>query len=82
MPKLRKRVLILVAVVAVAASGTFRYATGQSMRPPHVYNPQRHYNNRTLMSNRAAMRAALKRRHKAKAKAKRRRARRAGAGRM
>jgi hypothetical protein len=38
------------------------------MRPPHVYNPQRHYNNRTLMSNRAAMRAALKKRHKAKAK--------------
>ena len=80
MPKLRKRALILVAVVAFAASGVFHQALGQSMRPPHVYNPQRHYNNRTLMSNRAAMRAALKKRHKAKAK--RRRARRAGAGRL
>jgi hypothetical protein len=82
MPKLRKRVLILAAVVAVAASGTFHHALGQSMQPPHVYNPQTYYNNRTLMSNRAAMRAALKRRHKAKVKAKRRRSRRASAGRM
>jgi hypothetical protein len=52
------------------------------MRPPHVFNPQRHYNNRTLMSNRAAARAAHKKRHMAKAKAKRRRARRASAGRL
>jgi len=65
-------------VVTFAASGTFHQALGQRMRPPRVYNPQRHYNNRVLMSNRAASRAALERRHKAKAK--RRRARRASAG--
>ena len=75
MLNLRQRILIVAAVVAVAASGAFQHAKGQSMRPPHVYNPQRHYNNRTLMSNRAAMRAALKKRHKAKAKAKAKRRR-------
>jgi hypothetical protein len=80
MLRLRKRILVAVAAAAFAASGAFHDALGQRMRPPHVYNPQRHYNNRTLMSNRAAMRAAVKKRHKAKAK--RRRARRANAGRL
>jgi len=80
MPKLRKRILIAVAALAFAASGTFRHATGQSMRPPHVYNPSTYNNTRTNMSNCAAARAALKRRQKAKAK--RRRARRAGSGRL
>jgi len=71
---------MVAAVAAFAASGTFYDALGQRMRPPHVYNPQRHYNNRVLMSNRAAVRASAKKRHKAKAK--RRRARRANAGRL
>ncbi|HVF67734.1 MAG TPA: hypothetical protein VM914_08735 [Pyrinomonadaceae bacterium] len=82
MPRLRKRILTVAAVAAFAASGIFQHALGQSIRPPHVYNPQPYYNNRALMNNRAAARAALKRRHKAKAKAKRRRARRASAGRL
>ena len=82
MLRLRRRILIAAAVVAFAASGTFQQALGQSMRPPHVYNPQTYHNTRTRMSNRAAMRAALRKRHKAKMKAKRRRARRASAGRL
>lgn len=80
MLRLRQRILTVALVAAFAASGTFQHAMGQRMRPPRVYNPQRHYNNRTLMSNRAAARAALRKRHKAKAK--RRRARRASAGRL
>lgn len=82
MLRLRRRILIVTLAAAFAASGTFHQALGQRMRPPHVYNPQRHYNNRTLMSNRAAARAALRKRHKAKVKAKRRSARRASAGRL
>lgn len=82
MLRLRQRLLTAALVAAFAASGTFQHALGQRMRPPRVYNPQRHYNNRTLMNNRAAARAALRKRHKAKAKAKRRRARRASAGRL
>lgn len=82
MLKLRQRVLMVAAAVAVLVSGAFQHAKGQSMRPPHVYNPGTYSNNRTLMSNRAAARAALKKRHKAKAKAKKRRVRRASAGRL
>jgi hypothetical protein len=40
---------------------------GQSMPPPHVYNPGIYQSNRTLMSNRAAARAVIKKRHRAKA---------------
>lgn len=82
MLRLRQRILIVAAVAAFAASGTFHQALGQSMRPPHVYNPRTYNSTRTHMSNRAAARAALRKRHKAKAKAKKRRARRASTGRL
>lgn len=78
MLRLRKRILIVALVAAFSASGISQQALGQRIRPPHVYNPQRHYNNRVLMSNRAASRAVIKKRHEAKAKAKRRGARRPG----
>lgn len=80
MLKLRQRILTVAAVAAFAASGTFHDALGQRMRPPRVYNPRTYNNTRTQMNNRAAARAALKKRHKAKAK--QRRSRRAGAGRL
>lgn len=80
MLKLRKRILMVAAALAFAASGAFHHAAGQSMRPPHVYNPHTYNNTRTHMSNRAAARAALKRCQKAKAK--RRKALRASAGRL
>lgn len=74
MLRLRQRIFIVAAAVAVLASGAFHDAAGQRMRPPRVYNPRTYNNTRTHMSNRAAARAALKKRQKAKAK--RRRARR------
>ncbi len=48
------------------------------MRPPHVYNPRAYSNTRTHMSNRAAARAALKKRHKARARKRRLQRRNAG----
>lgn len=80
MLRLRQRILIVLAVAAVLASGAFHRAVAQRMRPPRVYNPHAYNNTRRMTNNRAAARAAVRKRHKAKAK--RRRARRASADRL
>jgi hypothetical protein len=70
MLRLRRRAFVFMACVAFV-SATFHHAWGQRMRPPHVYNPRAYSNTRMRMSNRAAARAVIKKRHKAKARKRR-----------
>ena len=70
MVKLRQRVLIVTAVAAVLL-GASGHALAQSMRRGRVYNPRVYNNTRRQMSQRAAARAAVRKRHRAKAKKRR-----------
>lgn len=63
MGRLPQRVLIVLALM-VMLLGTFHYAQAQRMRTPRVYNPRTYSGTRRQMSNRAAARAASKRRLK------------------
>ena len=67
MLNLRPYALIVMAC-AIILLGASHEAHGQRVRPPRVYNPRTYNNTRRQLSNRAAARVVVKKRHKAKVK--------------